>query len=97
MSLKNFNKISNVKASFGLDLRVRGGGLEGAGRINSSTIAFKSQQVSSFKWVQNGTKFDSNGAKLAIFFLKKSQKLSSGRSPSMISVNNPSLLSTRPK
>ena len=40
-------------------------------------LAFKSLQISSFKWLQRSTKFDSNAAKTAFFFAEKSQKLPS--------------------
>ena len=52
-----------------------GGGLVGAEQFYSST-SFQILAICSFKWLQKDTKFDPNGAKMAIF-LKKSQKLPS--------------------
>ena len=79
-------------------------GLDEVKRVNSST-SFQIVAISSLKWLQKRTKFDPNGAKMAIFSGKKSHKnrpnVAWASSPDlrlcMIRVNNTSLLRTQPK
>ena len=55
-------------------MSIKKGGLKGLGDLIFQ-LAFKSEQFSSFYWLQKSTKFDPNDAKMAIKNQKIAQRL----------------------